>query len=453
MCLCQTWINSLDWIVRLHKSTAALVDDLTDEESDASLIDALLDVCADLDFGDLYNEIQKLCTINKPQKLAARKRKLVLCGYNHMANSCTELQTKAEVSWVHGRCPRNKQLRAALAVIESGTASVCKELTELMTCSYLHRWRFNLVFTHLNTANNSKLTALEFERAHRMLPMIGEIANSSSLRLDADKLMISQELNRFTRLIHQGRGKVSTVSVESSLQLSVGNSSFRLMDLQQVHLTAEEESEAIALFSRIDKANEHGVTDGKVTFEELQRALVMMASIKYTEEEITELMTKYDTNNDQTLNLEEFKLLRRELKIPPLAVEDCVLFELSQEQRRLAAGSHRMKAELPVTKQEELRSFFYFVCWVNFLCMALYNRGSDDAMLDRAMVLFSFISCSELLLLMWQFGIGAFFFSDRNAPHDMMQRQGTFVCVLVSVIGSLNLIFMDILPYTESMEA
>ena len=440
LCLCQKWLNNQKWIHDLYSATANLIDaiDAVDNKS----IFALLDVCADLAFDDLYEQLQQLVSDDEQQTLAATKRKLILSGHTHMLHTNNH-QTKGQTSWLHGHCPENQQLRAALDLLslESRSANRSSMFSELIRSLYLHKWRFNLIFSHLDVSYSGKLSMLEFEKMHQMIAMCGELASSNSLRVDAEKLMISKELSRFTRLVHQGKGKTSTGAVESTVNLKMERS-FSLMDLQQVKLTPEEENEAIALFSRIDKPDENGVKDGKVDFHELRRALAKMASIKYTEEDIGQLLIQYDSDNDQTINLEEFKQLRRELKIPPLAIEDRVLFGLSQEQQRLSALSLQIDAQISSSRDEELRNMFYFASWINFLCMTLYYGGSNETALDTCMVAFSLFSCLEVAFLMRKSGITAFF-SSSDESHDALQYQGTFVCVIVSLFGACNLILID----------
>ena len=80
-------------------------------------------------------------------------------------------------------------------------ASQDPQLVDLLISIYLHKWRFHSIFCHLNDgSNDSTLSVLEFERLHRILQLAGELSNSSSLRADAERLMVEDELRRFIRL-------------------------------------------------------------------------------------------------------------------------------------------------------------------------------------------------------------------------------------------------------------
>ena len=73
-------------------------------------------------------------------------------------------------------------------------------------------------------------------------------------------------------------------------------------------------------------------------------------------------LRKFDEDRSGTLEFEEFKQLRRELKIEPFDVEDRVLFGLTEESKRLSALSslcvscfiHELNAGLTGTAKRHL---------------------------------------------------------------------------------------------------
>jgi Ca2+-binding EF-hand superfamily protein len=243
--------------------------------------------------------------------------------------------------------------------------------------------------------------------------MTGDLAHSESLRIDAERVVVEQELEDFKLAVMQGRGKdvAQDVTVVKDFALTnhsvKGNvlreSMMNMDDLQDEplsrstskveELTRNESSlgleqqlqfdaESKYLFQQFNTGNADNEDEDTVNIEELVEGIQFFPDITHSVEVIREKFEIFDEDHSGSLNFDEFKKLRKSLFAQqPMSLQDCVLFALMRDQHRLEKAA--IKQELTSNGWLEDFSLLFYICtWLNTLVTALYYGGIDADVLD-----------------------------------------------------------------------
>ena len=482
------------WVSALADKISQVVNlQLQFGDESAHTRDVLLDICAEMSLNDLYDRLQPH---SSTESMKVRRRAL------RLSNRISHQQgTYEQICWLRGRSPSNAKLLEALSVLpqllgfnNSGstnkTSDLCAATCELVTHFYLQKWSMHRVFVQI-ASDNGMIDGAEIEQLVRMVDGMDLLVQSKRSRIDSTRLAIEDMLESFRDCCDSGQGEVPLEEASELLRMSqlvshgtctrreqvtrhklycmltIPGSSSRHCDncsrycdncsrhcdncsrycmpcadvLCGLQLDAEDAFTVHAIpdqsesMIQIDDLN-HALCDGLYDWGDKQLLSDQLSHVSNTN------LLKGRT----AFTSEEFVEMRSNLRhtlvqntMGEQGTRERVTYELIQQQALLQEATKPEHTSFIVCGLGELRFFFLCVSWATVFVLAMYHSVDHTDTLDVLLIILSLSPWMEVFLFACRVGFWDYI-TCRHTPTEVLSVFGSFVCLCVSVVGTVLLL-------------